>query len=39
VIHQETGSWRWTVLNILLMLVVSFAVSSAVYWIAVALRV
>ncbi len=39
VIHQETGSWRWTAFNIILMLVVSFVVSSAVYWIAVALGV
>jgi ferrous iron transport protein B len=34
VIRQETGSWRWTLVNIALMLSVSVAVSSAVYHIA-----
>ncbi|MFZ5807935.1 MAG: ferrous iron transport protein B [Chloroflexota bacterium] len=37
VIRQETGSWRWTLVNIALMLTVSVAVSSAVYHIARAL--
>ena len=31
VIKQETGSWRWTFLNIGLMLALSVAVASAVY--------
>lgn len=31
VIRQETGSWRWTLLNILLMLTVSIAAGAAVY--------
>ncbi|MGB9672716.1 MAG: ferrous iron transport protein B [Anaerolineales bacterium] len=39
VIHQETASWKWTFINIILMLTVSFTVCSAVYWIAVALGV
>jgi ferrous iron transport protein B len=34
VIRQETGSWRWTALNLGLMLVVSIAASSLVYNIA-----
>ncbi len=34
VIRQETGSWRWTLANILLLLVVSVAAASGVYWIA-----
>lgn len=34
VIRQETGSWRWTGLNIGLMLILSVAVASAVYAIA-----
>jgi ferrous iron transport protein B len=34
VIRQETGSWKWTGLNIGLMLILSVAVASAVYAIA-----
>ena len=34
VIKQETGSWKWTVVNILLMLVVSIGAASGVYAIA-----
>jgi len=34
VIHQETGSWRWTTLNLGLMLLVSIIVSSLVYGVA-----
>lgn len=34
VIRQETGSWRWTILNLVLMLVVSIGVSSLVYTVA-----
>ncbi len=34
VIRQETGSWRWTALNLGLMLVVSIAASSLVYGVA-----
>ncbi len=34
VIRQETGSWKWTGLNIGLMLTLSIAVASAVYAIA-----
>ena len=34
VIKQETGSWKWTFTNILVMLVVSIAVASAVFAIA-----
>ncbi len=34
VIRQETGSWRWTLLNITFMLVISVASASLVYAIA-----
>jgi ferrous iron transport protein B len=34
VIRQETGSWRWTLLNLGLMLVVSIAAGSVVYRLA-----
>ncbi len=34
VIRQESGSWRWTALNLGLMLFVSIAVSSIVYGVA-----
>lgn len=34
VIKQETGSWKWTFTNILVMLLVSIAVASAVFAIA-----
>lgn len=34
VIRQETGSWRWTLVNIVLMLTVSIVMSSAVYHLA-----
>jgi len=34
VIKQETGSWKWTMVNIVLMLVVSIGVASGVYAIA-----
>lgn len=34
VIKKETGSWKWTMLNIVLMLVVSIGMGSAVYAIA-----
>ena len=36
VIQQETGSWRWTLLNIVLMLVISIAAGSAIYSLATA---
>lgn len=34
VIKQETGSWKWTALNLVLMLTVSIAAGAAVYQIA-----
>ena len=34
VIKQETGSWKWTFVNIVVMLAVSIAVANAVYAIA-----
>lgn len=34
VIRQETGSWRWTLLNIGLMLVLSISIAAIVYFIA-----
>jgi len=34
VIRQETGSWRWTALNLTLMLAVSITISSAVFGLA-----
>lgn len=34
VIKQETGSWKWTMVNIVLMLVVSIGAASGVYAIA-----
>jgi ferrous iron transport protein B len=34
VIHQETGSWKWTLVNILLMLVLSIGTASGVYALA-----
>ncbi len=37
VIRQETGSWRWTLLNIGFMLVLSFGAGIAVYHLAAAL--
>lgn len=33
-IKQEAGSWRWALLNIALMLALSIAMSSLVYWLA-----
>ncbi len=39
VMRQETGSWKWTFLNISFMLIVSFAFSGAIYWIATSLEV
>lgn len=33
VIKQETNSWKWTIVNVLLMLIVSIGAASAVYWI------
>ncbi|GAB4470327.1 MAG: ferrous iron transport protein B [Anaerolineales bacterium] len=33
-IKQEAGSWRWALVNIVLMLAFSIAVSSLVYWLA-----
>jgi ferrous iron transport protein B len=36
VIKQETGSWKWTFVNIALMLIVSISAASAVYAIATA---
>jgi ferrous iron transport protein B len=33
-IKQETGSWKWTMANIVLMLAVSIGVASGVYAIA-----
>ena len=36
VIRQETGSWRWTLANIALLLAVSLAAGSGVYWLATA---
>jgi ferrous iron transport protein B len=37
VIRQETGSWRWTLLNIGFMLVLSFGAGIAVYHLAIGL--
>jgi ferrous iron transport protein B len=37
VIRQETGSWRWTLFNIVFMLVLSFAAAGAMYALAVRL--
>jgi len=37
VIRQETGSWRWTLANVALLLAVSVAAGSGVYWLASAL--
>jgi len=34
VIRQETGSWRWTLVNIALLLVISVAIGAAVYALA-----
>lgn len=34
VIRQETDSWPWTLANVALMLAISVAVGSGVYWIA-----
>ena len=39
VIRQETGSWRWTMLNIAIFLVLSIGAGSAVYHIALAVGV
>ena len=36
VIKQETGSWGWTLLNVVLMLVISIAAGSAIYSLATA---
>jgi len=33
-IHQETSSWRWTLVNIVLLLILSVAASSGVYHLA-----
>jgi len=34
VVRQETGSWRWTLFNLGFLLVVSYAVGVAVFWLA-----
>lgn len=34
VIRQETGSWRWTLLDVGLLLVISLAAGCGVYWLA-----
>jgi ferrous iron transport protein B len=34
VIRQETGSWRWTILNLGFLLAVSLAAGVGVYWLA-----
>jgi len=34
VIRQETSSWGWTLFDLVLLLVVSFGVGGAVYWVA-----
>ena len=34
VIKQETGSWRWTLFSLAFLLVVSWAVGVAVFWLA-----
>jgi len=34
VVRQETGSWAWTLFNILFLLFVSLLVGAAVYWLA-----
>lgn len=39
VIKQETGSWKWTLVNVGVMLVVSVAAATAVYHVATALGV
>jgi ferrous iron transport protein B len=31
IMHQETGSWRWTIFSIVLLLVISFGVGIAIY--------
>jgi ferrous iron transport protein B len=31
IMHQETGSWRWTIFSIMLLLVISFGVGIAIY--------
>lgn len=33
-VRQETGSWRWTLFNLVFLLVVSWAVGVAVFWLA-----
>jgi ferrous iron transport protein B len=33
-VRQETGSWRWTLANVLFLLLVSWAAAAAVYWLA-----
>ncbi len=33
-IKQEAGSWRWALLNVALMLILSVSMSSLVYWLA-----
>jgi ferrous iron transport protein B len=33
-VRQETGSWKWTLFNIVFLLVVSWAVGVAVFWLA-----
>ncbi|MEW5872264.1 MAG: ferrous iron transport protein B [Chloroflexota bacterium] len=35
VIRQETGSWRWTMFNVGLLLAISIAMGCGVYWLAV----
>jgi ferrous iron transport protein B len=34
VVRQETGSWRWTLFNLGFLLVVSYVVGVAVFWLA-----
>ncbi len=33
-VRQETGSWRWTLLNLAFLLFLSLAAGTAVYWLA-----
>lgn len=31
IMHQETGSWRWTIFSTVLLLVISFGIGIAIY--------
>jgi ferrous iron transport protein B len=33
VVRQETGSWRWTLLNLAFLLIVSWAAGAGVFWL------